>query len=96
MGISDIVGIKCPCDGDMSKYHLVAGKPEGCPIIGVRTPHGRLIDVDEAILNLKVMKEAMLETGMPKGGLTAALVDHEINAFDTYPTTVIEPEKDDV
>lgn len=43
-GISDIVGLKCPCYDDMNKYHFVVGRPNDCPLNEVPTPHGRLIE----------------------------------------------------
>lgn len=88
----------CPCCVDFTDVDYFCGafdeapdiddmwnKLPNCPIVDVPTPHGRLIDADEAI---KRIAKAFLDT--PWGGMAFGLKVEEI--IDAIPT-VIEAEE---
>ena len=38
LGISDVVGLKCPCLDDMDVYYNIHERPKNCPLIVIMLP----------------------------------------------------------
>lgn len=81
-------GYVCPyilyCKAYTRNKPPINKRPSNCPLVEVRTPHGRLIDVDEVEAQVELMQKV---NGKDRGFMDVAL------AFAVAPT-VIESEDD--